>query len=147
MLCRGSLYIPQGMIQGHLQTYLQLKFVLPVLSSPNGFVRFCLCLPVHQLNCCSTYLLQLISCPQDWFVDSLSDMLNSPLTSLMCPGMLRPTCFSCVSTSMYCFAACMVMKIVLKMALRLPSVGCMVYTGWTDLSGDESASPGISFSI
>lgn len=135
------------MIQGRLQTYLQLKFVLCVLSSPNGFVQFCFCLPVHQLNCCSTYLLQLISCPQDWFVDGLSDMLNSPLTFFMCPGMLRPTCFSCVSTSVYCFAACMVMKVVLKMALRLPSAGCMVYTERTDLSGDESASPGTSVSI
>lgn len=113
-----------------------------MLPNPNWFLQFCLCLPLHHLNCSSTYLL-LISCPQDWFVDSLSDMFVSPLTSLMCPGMLRSTCYGCVSTSVYRFAACMVTKLVLKRTLRLPSAGCIAYMGWTDLSRDQSASPGI----
>lgn len=117
-----------------------------VLPNPNWFLPFCLCLPVHHLNCSSTYLL-LISCPQDWFVDSLSDMFDGPLTSFMCPGMLWSTCFSCVSTSEYWFAACMVTKLVLKRALRLPSAGCIIYTWWTDLCRDESASLGITYSI
>jgi len=116
------------------------------LPNPNWFLQFCLGFPVHHLNCSSTCLL-LISCPQDWFVDSLSDMFHRPLTSFMCPGMLRSTHFSCVSTSVYWFAACMVMKLVLKRALRLPFTGCIVYLGWTGLSRGESASLGISYSI
>lgn len=80
-------------------------------------------------------------------MDRLSDTSGGPLTSSMCPGMLRSARSSCVSTSGSCLAACMVMKLVLKRALRSPSVVWIVYTWWTDLPGDESASPGISYSV
>lgn len=117
-----------------------------VLPNPNWFLQFCLCLPVHHPNHSSTCLL-LALCPQEWFVDRLSDTSGGPLTSSMCPGMLRSAHSSCVSTSGSCLAACMVMKLVLKRALRSPSVVWIVYTWWTDLPRDESASPGISYSV
>lgn len=117
-----------------------------VLPNPNWFLEFCLCLPAHHLNRRSTCLL-LALCPQDWFVDSLSDTFGGPLASSMCPGMLRSACSSCVSTSGCCLAACILMKLVLKRALRSPSVAWIVYSWWTDLSRDERASPGISFSV
>lgn len=125
---------------------LKIWSMMYVLPNPNWLLQFCLCLPAHHLNHSSTCLL-LILCPQDWFVDSLSDTFVGPLASSMCPGMLRSACFRCVSISGCCFAACMVMKLVLKRALRSPSVAWIVYTWWTDLSRDESASPGISYSI
>lgn len=114
-----------------------------VLPNPNWFLQFCLCLPAQRSSTC----LLLALCPQEWFVDSLSDTFGDPLTSSMCPGMLRVVCSSCVSTSGCCSAACMVMKMVLKRALRSPSVVWIVYTWWTDLSRGESASPGMSYPV
>lgn len=114
-----------------------------VLPNPNWFLQFCLCLPAQRSSTC----LLLALCPQEWFVDSLSDTFGGPLTSSMCPGMLRAACSSCVSTSGCCPAACMVMKMVFKRALRSPSVVWIVYAWWTDLSRGESASPGISYPV